>query len=296
MLRVMPMKKFSEQEMEDVITANPDKYLEEGLKLIARQYRMGSYIFDLMFEDRHGAKLLVELQKGTLDRNHTYKILDYFDEYKTKHPNEFLELMVIANKIPRERRNRLSSMGISFKEIPESVILADIKQSSINKEEKLQKEAPNEQPIHNAKKPIKDVSGGEKDTDFLLYETGHSLKNILEQSSPHVSLLFQQFHNEIRKFSDEVFAKGYNQIWARTHKYGLSYFASEKKAFIFLNVRKSFISLILYTGGQEIHGVVAGNWITGDDKKGGKIQINDDQDILNAVTAAKAAYFIAAND
>lgn len=99
------MKKFSEQEMEDVITANPDKYLEEGLKLIARQYRMGFYIFDLMFEDRHGAKLLVELQKGTLDRNHTYKILDYFDEYKTKHPNEFVELMVMANKIPREKKS-----------------------------------------------------------------------------------------------------------------------------------------------------------------------------------------------
>lgn len=290
------MKKFSEQEMEDVITANPDKYLEGDLKLIARQYRMGSYIFDLMFEDRHGAKLLIELQKGTLDRNHTYKILDYFDEYKTKHPNEFVELMVIANKIPRERRNRLSSMGISFKEIPESVIIDDLQKSSFKRDEKFSKKQAIEQPTHNIEKLTNDVSVEEKDSDFQLYETGHSLKNILEQSSAHVRSLFQKFHNEIRKFSDEVVAKGYNQIWARTHKYGLTYFASEKKAFIFLNIRKSLISLILYTGGQEIHGVVSGNWITGDDKKGGKIQINDDQDILNAVTAAKTAYFITANE
>ncbi len=112
---------LSEKDMEDAICKNPEKYLgEPGLKLIARQYRIGSYIFDLLFEDRHGAKVIVEIQKGTLDRNHTYKILDYYDEYKEKNPNSFIELMIIANKIPYERRKRLDSKGISWKEIPES--------------------------------------------------------------------------------------------------------------------------------------------------------------------------------
>ena len=111
---------LTEKDMEDAIAANPEKYIEEELTLISRQYRIGKYIFDLLFEDRHGSKLIVELQKGTLDRNHTYKILDYFDEYKDKNPEDFVELMVIANKIPRERRDRLSSYGISFKEISES--------------------------------------------------------------------------------------------------------------------------------------------------------------------------------
>ena len=111
---------LTEKLMENAIAQNPEKYLEEGLILIKRQYRIGSYIFDLLFQDRHGAKLIVELQKGTLDRNHTYKIFDYYDEYKTQNPEQFVELMIIANRIPRERRERLSSQGISFKEIPES--------------------------------------------------------------------------------------------------------------------------------------------------------------------------------
>jgi hypothetical protein len=112
---------LSEKDMEDAICGNPEKYLgEPGLKLIARQYRVGNYIFDLLFEDRHGAKLIVEIQKGTLDRNHTYKILDYSDEYKENNPNSFIELMIIANKIPYERRKRLDSKGISWKEISES--------------------------------------------------------------------------------------------------------------------------------------------------------------------------------
>ncbi|MDD4274085.1 MAG: endonuclease NucS [Desulfobacter postgatei] len=119
--------KLLEKDMEDLIIENPHKYLDEpDLKLISRQYSIGNYRFDLLFEDRHGAKLIVEIQRGTLDRNHTYKIFDYFDEFKTKHPLEFIELMIVANKINRERRNRLKSHGVSFKEIPESIFLEDL--------------------------------------------------------------------------------------------------------------------------------------------------------------------------
>lgn len=118
--------KLLEKEMEDLIILNPQKYLNEPeLKLISRQYSIGNYRFDLLFDDRHKGKLIIEIQLGTLDRNHTYKILDYYDEYKSKNPSGFIELMIIANKIPRERRERLNSHGISFIEIPESIFLED---------------------------------------------------------------------------------------------------------------------------------------------------------------------------
>ena len=121
-----PSIRLLEKDMEDLIVSNPEKYLEEpGLKLIERQYSIGNYRFDLLFHDRHGAKLIIEIQRGTLDRNHTYKILDYYDEYKDNHPNDFVDLMVVANKITQERRKRLQSYDISFKEIPESLFLND---------------------------------------------------------------------------------------------------------------------------------------------------------------------------
>lgn len=107
--------KLLEKDMEDLIIENPLKYLKEpDLKLISRQYGIGHYRFDLLFEDRHGAKIIVEIQRGTLDRNHTYKILDYFDEYKKNNSRNFIELMIVANKITRERRDRLKSYGITF--------------------------------------------------------------------------------------------------------------------------------------------------------------------------------------
>lgn len=111
---------ISEKDMEYIISANPDKYVEPGLVFLSRQLSIGSYRFDLLFQDRHGAKLIVELQKGTLDRNHTYKIFDYFDEYREQKPTEFVDVMIIANKIPRERQRRLKSFGVSFKEIDET--------------------------------------------------------------------------------------------------------------------------------------------------------------------------------
>lgn len=118
--------KLLEKDMEDLIIENPQKYLNEiGLKLISRQYTIGNYRFDLLFEDRHHGKLIVEIQRGTLDRNHTYKILDYFDEYKTSNPCNFVDLMIVANKITRERRERLKSYGITFFEISEAVFLED---------------------------------------------------------------------------------------------------------------------------------------------------------------------------
>lgn len=117
---------ISEKDMEALIIADPEKYLgEAGLRLLSQQYHIRSYVFDLLFEDRHGAKLIVEIQKGQLDRNHTYKILDYYHEYKKNNPLDFIELLVIANKISDERKERLRDWGVSFREIPERVFVSD---------------------------------------------------------------------------------------------------------------------------------------------------------------------------
>jgi hypothetical protein len=111
----------SEKTMEDAICNDPEKYLgEKGLKLIKRQFSIGECRYDLLFEDRYGGKLIVELQKGTLDRDHFLRIMYYQLEYRVKYPNEFTDLWVIANRIPYDKRNKLDSLGIKWKEIAES--------------------------------------------------------------------------------------------------------------------------------------------------------------------------------
>jgi len=69
---------FSEKDMEDCIWDNPSNLIgEEGLVPIERQVNLDGFRADLLFGDSNGGHLLVEIQKGGLDRTHIWKILDY---------------------------------------------------------------------------------------------------------------------------------------------------------------------------------------------------------------------------
>jgi uncharacterized RDD family membrane protein YckC len=118
---------LTESDMEDAIAAEPEKFLgKSGLKLVARQYRVGRYVFGLLFEEAHGAKVIVEVQLGALDRYHTYKVSDYYDEYKEGHLGEFIEVMVAANRVPYTCRRRLRALGVSWREIPAESFIGDV--------------------------------------------------------------------------------------------------------------------------------------------------------------------------
>ena len=122
-----------ENQMEELIAQDPCYYLkEDGLKLISRQYRIGKYIFDLLFKDRHGAKVIVELQRGVLDRNHCYKIFDYLDEYRSQNPNEFIDVMIVANEITSERKKMLTAKSVKYLEIPEKEFIDRLKSLNLS--------------------------------------------------------------------------------------------------------------------------------------------------------------------
>jgi len=126
------VKNFLEDDMADVVVGHTEELLGEPLTLLERKFWIGRHEIDLLFQDRHGGRLIVELQRGSLDRYHLYKVLDYYDEYKDRHPQEFVEVMVVANLISPERKKRLARWGIEYREIPEEVFYQHLleKQSS----------------------------------------------------------------------------------------------------------------------------------------------------------------------
>src|SRR2546423_12606746 len=127
------MSTFSEKDMEDAIAASPEKFVgEQGLKLIHQQLRIENFILDLVFEDKYGHTLIVEIQKGTLDRAHTHKIREYFHRYKTLYPRLIVDLMVIANLIPAERKEMLSDLGIEYREIHSKNFLKEEDEKILN--------------------------------------------------------------------------------------------------------------------------------------------------------------------
>ena len=115
---------FSEEDMENAIVANPTRFLKrKGLKLLSRQYSIGKFRFDLLFEDQLGRKIIVEIQKGTLDRNHSFKIVDYSLKYRSMHPDEEVEVIVVANVISHERKQFFSELRCSYIEMPDEEII-----------------------------------------------------------------------------------------------------------------------------------------------------------------------------
>ena len=98
--------------------STPEELLgETGLVFQGEEVRMGDFRFDLVFRDRQGATLLVELQRGRLDRTHLYKVLDYADRYRAANPGTDVECMVVANEISGEYKDRLQARGIDYREI-----------------------------------------------------------------------------------------------------------------------------------------------------------------------------------
>jgi len=115
---------FSEEDMENAIATNPTRFLKrKGLKLLCRQHAIGKFRFDLLFEDQVGRKIIVEIQKGTLDRNHSFKIVDYSLKYRDMHPGEEVEVIIVANVILPDRRQFFDELKFSYVEIPDEDII-----------------------------------------------------------------------------------------------------------------------------------------------------------------------------
>jgi RecB family endonuclease NucS len=95
---------MTEREMEDLVWEHPEKFLNEPLTQFQRQPASGVGRADLIFLDRIGRVLVIELKRGTLERGAVPQIVDYFGMLKSRFPNKSVELMIIANSIPPERR------------------------------------------------------------------------------------------------------------------------------------------------------------------------------------------------
>ena len=95
---------MTEREMEDLVWEHPEKFLNEQLKQFERQPASAVGRADLIFLDRLDRLLVIELKRGTLERGAVPQIVDYFGMLKLRFPDKSVELMIIANSIPPERR------------------------------------------------------------------------------------------------------------------------------------------------------------------------------------------------
>jgi len=110
---------MTEKEMEDLLWKHPEKFLGEQLTQFERQSDSIVGRADLIFKDRIGRFLIVEVKRRKLQRGAVEQLHDYYGMMKHRFPNSVVELMVVANQIPDERRLACEKLNIEAREISE---------------------------------------------------------------------------------------------------------------------------------------------------------------------------------
>lgn len=118
------------------------------------------------------------------------------------------------------------------------------------------------------------------------------LSEILNQQNPGLTTAkyLLAFQKELKVLLDQK-----DPDWfARTHHRGLTYMCNDRKAFIYLDINQSHLSLVFFTGNQQIEGLIKGNWSKGTDNLGCKrFIVNNDLTLNLAFKFALASFEIA---
>jgi len=117
---------MKERHFEDIVEKYPE-LIEDGLILKGRQVRVKGKIVDLLFHDRHGQKLVVELKVGPIERNHIGQVMDY-EGYLLSRDDPTIRIMLVGNRVPDNFRRSLDHHGIEWRELQYSKLINFLKE------------------------------------------------------------------------------------------------------------------------------------------------------------------------
>lgn len=110
---------FSESDLEEILATHPI-LIEEDLALLGRQVSVGRLRVDLLFRDRFGDTLIVEMKRGPIRREHVGQIMEYSGSLYDGKP---IRLMLIGNRVPPSFQRSLEYHGIEWRELSEEKLL-----------------------------------------------------------------------------------------------------------------------------------------------------------------------------
>jgi hypothetical protein len=90
---------YNEKLVEEVVKELPKEFLGEELELIAQQPILGGFRPDLIFCNKEGRIVIVEIQLNALDRHHLYKSLEYRDLYKISYNITDVQVLLLCDTI-----------------------------------------------------------------------------------------------------------------------------------------------------------------------------------------------------
>lgn len=111
---------FSEKFYEILIKHYPEKFMGNKYTIIQKPIGTGNLLPDCIMLDENGTYYVVEIEKHHLDRNHSYKILEYRDKIEKKllalNNDAMVKMMVIliGDDCPADRELFMKKYDIEF--------------------------------------------------------------------------------------------------------------------------------------------------------------------------------------
>lgn len=110
------LSNLNEKDIEDILAKHHDYFIEKGLTLDGRQVTFHRKRADLIFTDRFGDTLIVEIKKGVIKRKHVAQIMDYLGEMVDQTENR-VRIMLIGKRVPPSWKLALDQHGIEYRGI-----------------------------------------------------------------------------------------------------------------------------------------------------------------------------------
>ena len=74
-----------EKDIENLIAKYPDEFFPNaGFKLVGQQIKLGKCYADIIFEDKHMRKIIVEVKRGILSRDASGQVMEYYGLLKNE--------------------------------------------------------------------------------------------------------------------------------------------------------------------------------------------------------------------
>jgi hypothetical protein len=125
---------MNEQDFEDIIVQYPE-LIEKDLRFIGRQVYLHGRKMDILFEDKFGRKLIIELKNGPIKDEHVGQIMAY-EGMLLSGDDPTIRVMLVGTRVPPNIRKALDHHGIAWKEISHTqlqIFLSDKKDEKLLK-------------------------------------------------------------------------------------------------------------------------------------------------------------------
>ncbi len=107
---------MNESEISDYIARHPE-IVEKGLRVIARERRVGEGYVDILARDKDNNYVVIEVKRVTASEEAVRQLYSYVEELRKANPDAPIRGILVAPSITKDALMLLNSLGLEYRQI-----------------------------------------------------------------------------------------------------------------------------------------------------------------------------------